>query len=53
MIPPEWRTWVGQFVPNANRAIDRPVNAGAVLILKTVISPALMRIPHVAACSNI
>jgi hypothetical protein len=35
-----------------DQAIGR-VNAGAVLILKTVISPALVRIPRVAGCSNI
>jgi len=29
------------------------VSAGVVLLLKTVISPALLRIPPVAGCSNI
>jgi hypothetical protein len=35
-----------------DQAIGR-VSAGMALILKTLISPALVRIPHAAGCSNI
>jgi hypothetical protein len=46
--------WVEQFTLNADRPSDRSGHTQAsVLVLKTVVFPRVVRVPHAASGSNI